>query len=262
MDREVQQQFGAVAASYVTSAVHARGADLPILVEAAEPRGDEVALDLGTAVGHTALALTPRVRWVIGVDLTPEMLGHARQLAAERGIANASFVRADVAHLPLASASCDVVTSRYSAHHYADPGAVVREVARVLRPGGRFVLADTIAPGDPALDTFINAVELLRDRSHVRDHTVAQWQAMIAEAGLSSELVHTWDVELDFADWVARMRTPPDAVALLRTLLAEAPPAARTTFHIAMGERPFFCLKGAIIRGRKTKNEKRKGARR
>jgi SAM-dependent methyltransferase len=248
VEQEVQRQFGAVARNYVVSAVHARGADLGKLVEAAALRGDERALDLGTAVGHTAFALAPHVAAVVGVDLTSEMLGHAQALAAERGIGNVCFARADVAHLPFADASFDRVTSRYSAHHYPQPGQVVREVARVLRPDGHFLLADTVAPEDPALDTFINAIELLRDRSHVRDYTVSQWQARLAEAGLASEVVYRWDVLLDFADWVARMQTPAPAVGMLRTLLAEAPAAARAAFQIQIAEPARFCLKGVIIR--------------
>ncbi len=248
MEREVQQQFGAVAANYVASAVHARGADLAELVRVSELRGDELALDLGTAVGHTAFALAERVRRVIGIDLTAEMLAHAQRLAAERQVRNVALVRGDVTHLPFAPAGFDLVTSRYSAHHYTRPDLVAREVARVLRPDGRFILADTVAPEDPALDTFINAVELLRDRSHVRDHTVAQWQAILAAAGLASEVVYRWDVGLDFDEWVARMNTPPSAVAMLHTLLREATDNARAVFQIRLGERPSFCLKGAILR--------------
>jgi ubiquinone/menaquinone biosynthesis C-methylase UbiE len=248
LDREVQQQFGAVAANYVASAVHARGADLAELVRASALRGDELVLDLGTAVGHTALAVAPRARRVIGVDLTAEMLGLAGRLAAERGVANVSFARADVSQLPFPAASFDLVTSRYSAHHYAQPDRMAQEVARVLRPGGRFVLADTVAPADYALDTFINTVELLRDRSHVRDHTVKQWQTMLSQAGLQSAVVYEWDVVLDFDDWVARMKTPPNAVAMLRSLLNEAPPAARETFQIRDDGRLSFSLKGVIIR--------------
>lgn len=248
MDHEVQQQFGAVAANYVASAVHARGPDLPRLIEAAELTGDEVVLDLGTAVGHTAFAFAPHVARVTGLDLTPEMLAQARRLAAERAIGNVSFVRGNVADLPFDRASFDLVTSRYSAHHYADPRQVAWEVARVLRPKGRFILADTVAPDDPALDTFINAVELLRDRSHVRDHTVRQWRQMLADAGLASEVYNGWDLDLEFDDWVARMRTPPDAVTMLRTMLAEAPAAARDAFRIRAGDRLVFSLKCVIVR--------------
>jgi SAM-dependent methyltransferase len=248
IEDEIQRQFGAVAQNYLTSPVHARGPDLPILIEAAGIEGSEEALDLGTAVGHTALALAPLVRRVVGVDLTAEMLTEAARLAARRQVGNLVLVRADVADLPFARASFDLVTSRYSAHHYPDPQEAMQEVARVLRPGGRFILADTIAPDEPALDTFINAVELLRDRSHVRDHTIGQWRAMLAAAGLASDVYYGWDVELEFDEWVARMQTPPDAVAVLRRMLVEAPSAARSAFHIRGRDRLRFCLKGVIIR--------------
>jgi SAM-dependent methyltransferase len=251
MEREIQQQFGAVAEKYVASALHARGEDLPVLLDTAAPTGAERALDLGTAVGHTALALAPRVGHVIGVDLTAEMLDRAARLALEREIANASFVRADVSQLPISSASIDLVTSRYSAHHYANPGEAAAEIARVLRPGGRLVLGDIVSPPEPALDTFINAVELLRDRSHVRDYTVDQWLSFLAGAGLHAEVVYRWDLRLDFAEWVERMRTPPLAVDMLRTLLLEAPPEAKEAFQIDLTGPLSFCLKGAIIRASK-----------
>ncbi|HLZ06967.1 MAG TPA: methyltransferase domain-containing protein, partial [Chloroflexota bacterium] len=177
MEREIQSQFGAVAERYVGSAVHARGIDLPILIDAAAPRRDERALDLGTAVGHTAFALAARAGLVVGVDLTAEMLSQASRLAAERSIDNVRFVRADVTNLPFPDATFDIISSRLSAHHYAHVEQVVEEVARLLRSHGRFILSDTVAPDDAFLDTFINAVEILRDRSHVRDHSVRQWQA-------------------------------------------------------------------------------------
>src|SRR6185437_1231663 len=214
VDREVQQQFGAVAANYVHSTVHSRGPDLPVLVEAAELTGREEVLDLGTATGHTALTFAPLVARVTGVDLTDEMLAQARALASERQIPNVRFVHADVGDLPFDPRSFDLVTSRFSAHHYAQPREVAHEVARVLRPGGRFILSDTVAPEDPALDTFINTVELLRDRSHVRDHTINQWRDLLAGAGLASQVYHAWDLTLDFEEWVTRMRTPAEAVAM------------------------------------------------
>lgn len=248
MDREVQQQFGAVAANYVHSTVHSQGTDLPVLVEAAELTGQEEVLDLGTAAGHTALTFAPLVARVTGVDLTDEMLIEARALASQRQISNVRFVHADVCDLPFDSRSFDLVTSRFSAHHYAQPREVAHEIARVLRPGGRFILSDTVAPEDPALDTFINTIELLRDRSHVRDHTINQWRDLLADAGLASKVYQAWDLTLDFDEWVTRMRTPADAVAMLRTLLTDAPGIARRAFQIRSRDRLSFCLKCVILR--------------
>jgi SAM-dependent methyltransferase len=248
VDREIQLQFGAVAERYVGSAVHARGIDLPILIDAAAPLPKDQALDLGTAVGHTAFALAARAGFVVGVDLTSEMLTQASRLARERSVDNVRFARADVTNLPFPDATFDVITSRLSAHHYAHPGQVVEEVARVLRPHGRFVLSDSVAPEDAFLDTFINAVEILRDRSHVRDQTIRQWQAMLDAAGLTSEVVFTWNITLEFDEWVTRMDTPAIAVAMLRSFLLEAPPAARAMYEVTESPVLSFALKAAVIR--------------
>src|SRR5947199_8272561 len=100
------------------------------------------------------------------------------------GVKNALLVQADATALPIASGSADGVTSRLAAHHFADAAAAFREIARILRPGGLFVLVDNYAPDDPALQRFINGVEALRDPSHVRNHTVAGWRDLIERAGL------------------------------------------------------------------------------
>jgi ubiquinone/menaquinone biosynthesis C-methylase UbiE len=214
----VQQQFGSVAAHYATSAVHAGGPDLQAMLDAVTLRGDERVLDVGSGTGHTALAFAPRVAAVIAVDLTAEMLEQGRRLAAERGIANVAFQRGDVEHLDHPAASFDLVTSRYSAHHYPHPAAAIHEIRRVLKADGVFLLVDVVAPDDATADTFLNAVELLRDRSHVRDHSAAQWGALLGASGCAPEVLETWPLRLEFDTWIARMHTPPAAAAQIKAL--------------------------------------------
>src|SRR6266508_1328384 len=206
--QSVQRQFGPVAAHYATSAVHVAGPDLDAMLAAATPCGDERLLDAGCGAGHTALAFAPRVAEVVAVDLTEAMLAQARRLAAERGLTNIVFQRGDVEQLPFPDGAFDIITSRYSAHHYPHPEVALREFARVLRPSGLFLLVDVVSPDDPAQDTFLNAIELLRDPSHVRDHTSAQWRGMLAAAGLTAEALGHWSLRLEFESWVARMNTP------------------------------------------------------
>ena len=247
--QSVQRQFGAVAAHYATSAVHRGGPDLDALLAAAAPRGAERVLDAGCGTGHTALAFAPLVAEVVGVDLTEAMLEQGRRLAAERGLTNIAFQFGDVEQLAFPDASFDIVASRYSAHHYPHPSAALREFARVLRPGGAFLLVDVVSPDDPTQDTFLNAIELLRDPSHVRDHSVAQWQAMLGAAGFASELLGTWDLRLDFESWVARMHTPPLAVDQLKALIDGAPREVRAAMSIASDEDYSFSIPLALLRG-------------
>src|SRR5450759_419587 len=115
-DKLIQQQFGAHASGYATSAVHAQGASLARLVELTQPQRDWMVLDVSTGAGHTALAFAPRVARVIASDLTPQMLDAARKLASGRGITNIEFKPADALVLPFDDDTFDLVTNRIALH--------------------------------------------------------------------------------------------------------------------------------------------------
>jgi ubiquinone/menaquinone biosynthesis C-methylase UbiE len=228
----VRRQFGPVAAAYATSAVQAGGADLTAMLAAGDLRGDEPVLDVATGAGHTALAFAPHVASVTAIDLTEEMLAQGRRLAAERGLTNVTFARGDAEHLPVPDASVDLVTCRYAAHHFPRPAAAAHEWARVLAPGGRLLLVDVVSPDDLAADTVLNAAEVLRDPSHVRDHTVAQWLAMLETAGFAVADLGRFPLRLEFASWTERMRTPPTTAEQIRTLFAAAPVSVREILRV------------------------------
>jgi hypothetical protein len=126
---------------------------------------------------------------------------------------------------------------------------VLREVARVLTPGGAFLLVDTVAPEDPAQDSFLNAFELLRDPSHVRDHSVTQWCEMLRAADLEPELLGRFEIQQQFEPWVERIGTSPAAVIGLRALCDEAPDEVRRAFGIRGHGHYDFRLDLALIRG-------------
>ena len=228
----VQQNFGTAAADYATSSYHAAGPDLKLLVQKAALQGTERVLDVGTGAGHTALAIAPHAAQVTGIDLTQEMLEQARGLAASRKLGNVSFLEGDALALPFEAASFDVVTSRQSAHHYAGIAAAIDETKRVLAPGGRFLLIDTVSPEDPGLDTFLNCVELLRDASHVRDWRASEWVRMFETRGFEVTIHDRFGIPLDGADWTRRMRTPATKTAMIRELFQTATRAQRAAFEI------------------------------
>ena len=248
----VDQQFSAVAANYTTSHVHAQGEDLAQMVDLAQPQKSWRVLDAGCGAGHTALTFAPHVAHVTGVDLSEAMLAQCRQNAAARGLTNTDFRRGDVENLPFDDASFDLVVSRYSAHHWPQPQQALREIRRVLRPDGQFVLSDIVSFDDFSVDTHVQAIELLRDPSHVRDHTVAQWRAMLSDAGFvvdeEDAPAYAWGVFLQFDWWTQRINTPAPNVALLRTLLANAPQEVREALRVeADGS---FTFRGAIVVGK------------
>lgn len=231
----VRRQFGAASAAYVESPVHRSGADLEAMLRRADPAPDARVLDVGTGAGHTALAFAPHVAEVVAFDLTPAMLERVREAAASRGLANLRTQRGDAAALPFPAAAFDVVTCRLCAHHFAAPARAVAEMARVLRPGGVLLLEDSVSPEDPAQDTFLNAIELLRDPSHVRNLRVSEWRPLLAAAGLETTGVADFPARLDFDAWVARMRTPEPEARQIRRLMDGAPDEVRAAFRIEPG---------------------------
>ncbi len=249
LSESIQEKFGAAAAAYVVSEVHRGGADLDAMVGTVRLSGNERVLDIGCGPGHTALAFAPKVREVVAFDLTPEMLAVAQQQAASRGIENLVCQQGDVASLPFAAGRFDLVTSRLSAHHYGDPERTVAEVKRVLAPGGTFLLLDVVAPEDPTQDTFLNALELLRDPSHVRDHRVSEWLAMFERSGLGARRVSDFEIPLHFEPWVERIGTSSEAITGLRALFDAAPDEARAAF--AIGADYGFTLPSALLEGRR-----------
>jgi ubiquinone/menaquinone biosynthesis C-methylase UbiE len=114
------------------------------ILELAEPERDDVAVDLGAGTGLLALALAPRVRELVAVDISERMLERLDDAAIADGIHNVSTLVADLRRLPLEDESATLVVSNYAFHHLHDTGKelALAEARRILRPGGRLVICD------------------------------------------------------------------------------------------------------------------------
>jgi SAM-dependent methyltransferase len=233
----VQQQFGPTAAAYVTSASHAGGEDLDRLVAWGRAAAPRWVLDLATGGGHTALAFADFARRLTAFDLTGPMLDAARGLLHGRGVANATFVVGDVATLPFADGSFEMVTCRLAAHHFADLAPAVREVQRVLRPGGAFLVVDILGHDDAELAAFITEVERRRDPSHVRAYRAVEWKAILRGAGLTVMESAVLSKARPWDDWVRRMRMTDEARRDLEAFVRAAPERCREAFAFRIGDR-------------------------
>ncbi len=228
----VTDQFGPQAKAYVTSAVHAVGADLDQVEALVRGQGHARVLDLGCGGGHVSYRAAPHVREVVAYDLSREMLAAVSATAAERGLANIMTQEGAAEAIPFPAASFDLVLSRYTAHHWHDFVQGLREARRVLKSGGRAVFMDVVTPGAPLLDTFLQSVELLRDPSHVRNYTQVEWKQALHTAGFRPGDVTLRRLPLEFDSWVKRMRTPEIHVQAIRSLQARMSSEVTAHFDI------------------------------
>jgi SAM-dependent methyltransferase len=170
----------------------------------------ETVLDLGSGAGADVLISARRVGATgkaIGLDMTDEMLDLARANAAEEGVANVDFVKGYIEDIPLPDDSVDVVISNCVINLSADKGKVLREVARVLRPGGRFAVSDVIADDNMDADTRSDMEQWTGCVAGAL--TRGQFEAALADAGLVDlEIRETHRVHEHATSAIVRARKP------------------------------------------------------
>ncbi|AQQ54042.1 SAM-dependent methyltransferase [Planococcus lenghuensis] len=228
---KVKHVFGRNADKYVTSDSHAKGTDLPLLAEWLQPAKTAVALDVATGGGHVAKALAPHTALVLATDLTEKMLDNTAKYLRS-SFDNVMFVIADAESLPFLQDTFDIVTCRIAPHHFPNPDRFIAETARVLKPGGKFLMIDNVAPNDPALGAFMNQTEKLRDDSHVRCLSKDEWTELFTANGLMITKALDRKKTFDYPVWVARTAENDDQIGRVTEHLLGADPVAMDYFAI------------------------------
>ena len=191
-EEKARSIFGQRASFYSTSATHKDPQVLRRVVALAAPKPDWAVLDVATGTGHTAFALSPHVDSVIGMDLTHGMLAEAERLRAAQSLTNVTFQIADVHDLPFEAGTFHLVTCRRAAHHFSSIREGLREIRRVLRPGGKLVIDDRSVPEDDFVDHCMNLLDTYHDESHVREYRPSEWREMLEEEGFEVETVEPY----------------------------------------------------------------------
>jgi ubiquinone/menaquinone biosynthesis C-methylase UbiE len=259
----VQQQFGAHAAAYATSTVHAKGASLGRLVELVQPQSDWEVLDIATGAGHTAAAFAAHVARAVASDITDEMLAEARKLATARGLTNMVAQSADAEALPFEAGEFNLVTCRIAPHHFPDIPMFVSEAWRVLKPGGTFALVDNIAPDAESTPGFsnadlrdaaltYNAFEKIRDPSHGRCLGMSEWTELITDIGFRISHKERLGKDMEFQPWAERLGADAATIERLRAMLTDGAPALQAFLNPRLADgKLWFTLDEAIVIARK-----------
>lgn len=228
---KVKEVFGKNADKYVTSDIHAKGDDLPLLSDWMKPEGDWTVLDIATGGGHVSKALAPYAGQIISTDLTEAMLENtAKHLRKE--YSNIFFVVADAENLPFLNRTFDAAVCRIAPHHFPNPEKFIAETARVLKPGGKLILIDNIAPEKSELAEFMNTTEKLRDGSHMRCLSKTEWRQLLEE----NELLEVREVDrkktFQFPSWARRTAESEEQIEQVRKHLLSANEEEQAYFQI------------------------------
>ncbi len=193
-----------------TAALSSLGCGNPTAV--AELHEGETVLDLGSGGGIDVLLSARRVGSTgkaHGLDMTDEMLALARENARKAGVENVEFHKGYIEQIPLADASVDVVISNCVINLSHDKSEVLREVARVLRPGGRFAVSDVIA--DEGMDEATRADMQAYTGCIAGALTEREFRAALGAAGLTEvKISRTHRVHDQAASAIVRARKPAE----------------------------------------------------
>jgi ubiquinone/menaquinone biosynthesis C-methylase UbiE len=249
-ENRVREEFTRQAETFSASAAITDAALTQRFVTALGEAAQGSVLDVACGPGILSAAIAPSAREVVAFDLTPEMLKKAAQRCA--GLSNVAFREGNAAELPFADASFDAVVTRLSVHHFDRPGRVISEIFRVLRRGGKFVVADVISSEVPTESELQNAIEILRDPSHVRMLPGSELLSLVSGAGFAIESQSSWDKPREFEEWMGIVNDASRVPPLRAVVRALATAGASAGMGLSVdGEKIRFFHRWNLIAARK-----------
>lgn len=240
--KRVTEEFTRQAETFAASASINDKQVVQRIADATGEAGTGRVLDLACGPGIVTAQLAERAAEVVAFDATPEMLRRARERCEKAGLSNVAFEQGDAEALPFDDASFDGIATRLAIHHFAHPDRVIAEMFRVLRPGGTMVIADVIVSEDQGEAALQNAIEIIRDPSHIRMLPESELLSSVKSAGFAILSEDGWDKAREFEEWMGIVNDP-QRVGPLRTVaraLAEEGRTAGMGLSIDDGKIVFF----------------------
>jgi ubiquinone/menaquinone biosynthesis C-methylase UbiE len=218
--RLILDQFTRQAVPFAQMPAHSNEESVRLLIDLARVGPEDDVLDVACGPGLVACPLAEVARHVTGIDLTPAMIEQARAKQHARGLNNVTWLVGDAVPLPLPDASFSVVVTRYSFHHFLDPKAVLAEMVRVCRPGGRVAVIDVFTSSPEQAEAY-NRVEKLRDPSHVRALSLEELIGLCQDAGLRDVRTAFYKLEMALETLLAASFPNPGDADRIRQTFAD-----------------------------------------
>jgi ubiquinone/menaquinone biosynthesis C-methylase UbiE len=233
VQQAAQEQFARQSRNYGRSHILADVSDVIAAMEKVSLPPTAHVLDVATGAGHTGLYFASLGHKVTCTDLAAPMLDRVREAAQERGLSVETRQHA-AEEFPYEDASFDLVTSRVAPHHFSSPESFIRETARVLRPGGSFLLIDGSVPDhEPEAEEWLHQIEKHRDPSHHRLLSPGAWTRLCEASGLHVQSAELKTLKQPDLEWYFETAaTSPENRQVVRELIANAPASARAVYRL------------------------------
>ncbi|MEC8048851.1 MAG: class I SAM-dependent methyltransferase [Chloroflexota bacterium] len=204
---DAKEQFNNQAKFYSSSKTFSAGESLDILSNLFNKKKLESGLDIGTGAGFAAFELSKSCEKVEATDISEGMINEAKKIMKERKINNLNFNICSAEELNYSDKEFDIVTCRTAAHHFLDVEKFCSEVHRVLKDEGEFIIVDTITSDQIKLNNWHQEVELIRDKSHIKNLSLIEWKNILKISKFSFLDIIQSRVTMNLNDWMERSGT-------------------------------------------------------
>jgi ubiquinone/menaquinone biosynthesis C-methylase UbiE len=245
---DIRAQFTRQADAYAATAQARDEAAHTMLVEMCRPAPEAYVLDIACGPGFLTMAFARQCAAAVGLDATDAMLSMAKAEAEKRGLGNVSFEKGIATALPFAPASFDIVSCRAAFHHFPEPGRVLGEMCRVVKPGGKILVADTVTSEDPIEAQNHNEIERLCDPTHVKALTMTEFHELFRKNRLEIMTDLPGRITYDLDGWILHGGPTPEIEKEIRRRFKEALKKDRTGLHIrSKGEKILFTHQTLVL---------------
>ena len=248
---QIRDQFTRQAHAYADTAQAKDDAAHAKLAELVGLRGTDRVLDVACGPGFVTRAFAQRCAEAVGIDATDALLDIARRNAAEEGVTNIRFDSGDATQLPYGDGEFDVALCRAAFHHFPNPGRVLAEMRRVVRAGGKVMVADTVTSPNAAFARAHNAIERLCDPTHVRALPADQMRALFIDKELDIVEDRPGRMHYGLGDWLAHGGPSPEAEQEIRRRFGAALAYDETGLNVREdGGEVYFTHQTLVLVGR------------